>query len=361
MRVCVFPADFDGPGCYRCVFPARELRARGHEAALPPWDELPMSEGSIVRFRLGEVPVSDVYVLHFPKGSWHPKFARVMRAQGGRVVVDVDDYFLGVPAYNIGSLGDYSNVFETMRAADLVTVSTPFLAEAYSRFNPKVRVLRNRLDWEMWADAPQQSEVERRRVRVGWMGQRRYSAGNLNVLKGVIGPFLERHPEVEFVAAGDNLVHADLGVPDGRRYPDRRVTTTSVGFRHFDLADITACMDIGLVPLERNNFNEGKSHLKGMEYAACGIPCVATPTESYRHWVEPGVNGLLAKRGNDWLRHLELLVSDDDLRREMGRNARARAEASTIQEHVGEWEDTYASLLGDRRDAQPAGAARAAG
>jgi hypothetical protein len=39
---------------------------------------------------------------------------------------------------------------------------------------------------------------------------------------------------------------------------------------------------VGLVPLTRGPFNEAKSYLKGLEYAAAGIPFIATPTEEYQ-------------------------------------------------------------------------------
>jgi glycosyltransferase involved in cell wall biosynthesis len=162
-----------------------------------------------------------------------------------------------------------------------------------------------------------------------------------------IGKWLEKNPNVEFVAAsGDSRVHDILNVPQAQR-----VTTNSVNFRDMDLADITAVMDIGLVPLDRIPFNEAKSHLKGMEYAACGIPCIATPTESYRYWVEDGVNGFLAKSEKEWTSRLDELVADKSLRTRMGEAARMKASQNTIQEHWQEWEDVYGRILGQRSHA----------
>jgi hypothetical protein len=101
------------------------------------------------------------------------------------------------------------------------------------------------------------------------------------------------NPDVEFVAAGDPAVHDYFGVPVGQR-----VSVAPTQFWWFDLPDITATFDIGLVPLAKNRLNEGKSHLKGMEYNACGIPYVASPSESYR-WFTDG-NGLLANSPREW-------------------------------------------------------------
>jgi predicted O-methyltransferase YrrM len=165
------------------------------------------------------------------------------------------------------------------------------------------------------------------------------------VLRDVVKKLLQRNPHVDFVSAGseDERVHDLLKVPR-----DRRVTYGPVDFNSGRLPEITAVMDIGLVPLVRNQFNEGKSHLKGMEYAACGIPCVASPTESYREYWLKGrgeETGFLAHTEKDWLEHLELLVNDDGLRRAMGRSARAMARLNTIQEHGWKWESLYQRLL----------------
>ena len=228
-----------------------------------------------------------------------------------------------------------------LRNAAAMTVSTPALAEDYASFNPDITVIRNTLDWSMWENVPQQSEVERRRVRVGYMGHADWHSGDLKVLSGVIGPWLERNPQVEFVAAGDPLVHEHLGVPR-----TQRVSVAGTDFWHGDLPDITACFDIGLVPLARNHMNECKSHLKGLEYAACGIPCIATPTESYRWWKDAGAPVRLASKPKDWTDGLDTLVQDDEFRRRTGRLARKVAERHTIQNFWPEWESVYARVCG---------------
>jgi glycosyltransferase involved in cell wall biosynthesis/predicted O-methyltransferase YrrM len=380
MRICFLPQSQDAPGCYRCIFPAEELRKLGHDARQPqlvgPMSDLllktaGLDRGEATRFHfaedagytLGRIG-AQVYVFHRQLESNAPGLMRMLKAErDATIVVDSDDDDLGIPGYNPGELGtrpfqgtnrrqrrrgasavrsDYSrdNFIASLHEADAVTVSTPYLAERLSRFHSSVHVLRNYLRWDDWEDATQQSEIDRGRIRVGWMGRSQWHGGDLRVLAGLIGPWLRRHPEVDFVAAGDESVHDLLDIPQGQR-----VSYPPVHFRDLHtLPSITATMDIGLVPLAPNAFNEGKSHLKGMEYAACGIPCIATPTESYRYWVEEGVNGLFASKPKDWLRALDALVSDDDSRRAMGRAARAKAAEHTYAKNAWRWEELYRSL-----------------
>jgi glycosyltransferase involved in cell wall biosynthesis len=320
---------------------------------MPPYHKVYDQGADRYRIRFVGLPDASLYVLQDRKEEDWPLATKALRRLDKVVVCELDDDYIGLPSWNPAFHGSHPKVspgfnrnhlHKTVARADCLTVSTPALAERYSRLNSNVRVLRNYLDWEMWQDVPLSYEVERRRLRIGWLGKLEFREGDLEVLRGVLGPFLGRHPHVDFVAAGDHRVHDYLGVPDGQR-----VTYKSVHFSEGKLPSIVATFDIGLVPLRLGTFNDCKSHLKGMEYAACGIPCIASPSESYRdYWLKGKEIGLLAHRPKDWLRALELLVNDDELRREMGRRAREEASRHTIQEHYVQWESLYRELLGDR-------------
>lgn len=376
----MLPTDTWGVGSYRCLFPGRELALQGgHEVTIPLRDEqgrrregaLPLVVGITDGEEIADWFDADVYVLQrrmehliisrtkAGRGWSMADVAGWLRANGKVVVSDVDDWYPGLPASNPGAQGlreqrvakhlSVSGLLATFRASDCLTVSTPALAEGHAGDCDLVRVLPNFLDWRMWAEVEQQSEVERLggRVRVGWMGWLQWHPDDMTVLRGVIGPWLDRNPHVDFVSIGEPepgdepagyvSVHDVLDVP-----ADRRLTVH--GRRFPELPRIVPNIDIGLVPLAGSFFNECKSHLKGLEYSAAGIVPVASPTEPYRAFIRDGETGFLARRPKDWLRVLDELVNDDDLRRRVGREARAAAAANTIQEHWRIWEDVYVSL-----------------
>jgi glycosyltransferase involved in cell wall biosynthesis len=356
------PTDTWGVGSYRCLLPGRELAARGHEVFVHgdperPWAPdgdrnvpLASSLGFTADGGVEESFDADVYVFQQRFEFWVPSAIRLLRRAGKVVVGETCDLYDGLdpgsPAAK--TLAKFSGVWsvaamnEGFAFSNAVTVSTPALAEHYGRYNRDVRVLPAYLDWGMWESVELQCEVERPRIRVGWMGWLPTRGRDMDVLRGWLPAWLQRHPNVEFVSIGERpgeqRVHTHLSVPKWQR-----ATVEGVPFHR--LAEIVPTVDIGLVPLEFNEFNECKSWLKGLEYAACGIPCVATPTEQYRDFVHPGDNGLLATTPEDWMAALDLLVSDEELRRSMGRAARRKAETMTLQNHAGLWESTYQSLL----------------
>ncbi len=347
--------DVEGVGSYRVLYPYAALQQQGHELAFRVDGYRQDTKELLLPVPPGEGPIppefdADVYVCQRRLENFWPGHIEWLQSHDKTVVVEVDDYYdelpIGAPALKIlEKRKDELSIKafnESISKADIVTVSTPMLKELYGRLNDNIHVLPNFLNWVWWKDIKPVYERDRGRVRIGWMGWRAYRGKDLEILRGVIGPWLERHPEAVFVNVGRETgpfeIREYLGIPE-----DQYEFVAGVEFpRH---AVPTSKIDIGLVPLELNKFNECKSHLKGMEYAACGIPCIATPTGPYKEWVD-GANGLLASKPKDWFNALDTML-EDDCWRTMGAAARAKAEKNTIQEHFPMWEKLYESSLSE--------------
>lgn len=292
---------------------------------------------------------ADVYVFQSGKHGWQLEWAERIKARGGRVVLDVDDDVRLIPSYNPARLErsqnkdtNRQNAEQVAQLADAITCTTGYLAAAWQPFNAEVHVIPNRLHWPMWQALPPVYErKDWAKVRVGYMGGFDFHAGDMRTIAKELRLWLRRNPDVEFVAAGDHRFHDLIGVPAAQR-----VSTGKVWFRNLDLPYITSTFDIGLVPLVANKFNEGKSHLKGLEYSACGIVPVASPTAAYRGFIRDGENGFLCSRPSEWTGVLDQLVAEGALRERMGRSAYACAASHTLGEHVTDWETVYAGVIG---------------
>lgn len=86
-------------------------------------------------------------------------------------------------------------------------------------------------------------------------------------------------------------------------------------------------IDIGVYPLALQNWVSGKSGLKAIQYMAFGLPCVATAVGTTPRIIRDGENGFLVRTDEEWLVALERLIDDPALRRRLGHQARADAEA----------------------------------
>lgn len=81
--------------------------------------------------------------------------------------------------------------------------------------------------------------------------------------------------------------------------------------------------DIAIAPLEVGNpFCESKSELKFFEAAACGVPVVASSTYPFKSAIKEGITGFTADKTQDWYDKLNILISDENVRRSIGKNSR---------------------------------------
>jgi len=85
-------------------------------------------------------------------------------------------------------------------------------------------------------------------------------------------------------------------------------------------------MDVGIMPLRDGPWEHGKCGYKLIQYMACGVPLVASPTGANREIVEDSGAGLLANSGEDWSDALSQLLTSASERERMGRAGRQAVE-----------------------------------
>lgn len=404
MKITYVPSDLDAPGFYRCLSPGRMLVLKGgHEISLPKHTQEMQANGRLkTTFDFNDIMnrgEGDLVVLQQWKSQ---EFAEGgvdrLRGKGASVIADVDDNYEQLPEWNPAFYGTHpyrmsngairnraerrrtvlkqegktyrgkmisqatnssnrNHMKRIFEQADAMTVSTPYLKELYAKHNGNITVVRNYLDWDIWKEVEPQYQVERwqNRIRLGYLGVFRYRRGDLEVIRALIPKILARHPEVDFVANGHD-VHDYLEVPKRQRVVVKEYNFFPYGGGDYPVGRKTAHLDIGLVPLAEGGLSEGKSHLKGMEYNAAGIPFIATDTESYRYWTDDWQNGFRVVHPAEWEDWIEMLISDDAARRKMGEIGRLKAERHSIQKNWPEWQDCYEKIEGDKLTAIARGA-----
>jgi len=83
---------------------------------------------------------------------------------------------------------------------------------------------------------------------------------------------------------------------------------------------------INVAPLELNNpYCESKSELKYFFAAFCGVPTIASPTDSYIFAIEDSVNGFLAKNQKEWFEKLEILILNRNLYYKISKNCKSHS------------------------------------
>lgn len=242
-------------------------------------------------------------------------------------VYDLDDYLIGLDPDSelYGHFAPQAPGTErNIAAADLVTVSTPRLANRLRDLNKNTTVLPNCLPQEMirHLSLPYVPVV-------GWAGSM-FHGRDFDGIYEQIHAFKTRIPRAQVVTHGANY----LGGLSDRNW----------GWTTMESYMASSDFNIGIAPLRRTPFNDMKSHCKLLEYAARGIPAVATAWGQYSDWITDGVNGFLVDDMDEWFDGL-IALTDDQIRDEMGRSARQKAEIYTIERRIGLWVEAYQEWL----------------
>lgn len=323
-------------GCawYRMSLPARELRNLG-------WDVhvgLPVTHperGFGVAHKDGGLFGWNIAVCKLMMHESTGAMFRRMQDTGTKVVVDVDDFHFGLHEDNVAHRKtnpllnpQHNRMFYEIgiRRADLVTVSTQFLGNFYSRRVRDVRIVRNALDVERFSMVQQPEKPV-----FGWVGATPWRSGDIEMLASWMPQFTKEH--------AISVHHAGHIPGDGRHFAARaglkrvsvELMTTVVHY-----PKLLQKFHVGLVPLAPGDFNEAKSNLKGLEYAAAGIPFIATPTEEYRILHELGV-GRLASSADEWRDHAVELLDPDIRVAEAQRNRALVMENFDISKKGEQW------------------------
>lgn len=379
MRVTVHPADDEACGFCRMVEPARVLADQGADVACTRTLAWRFAHGADGRpYQLVDQVDADVVVFQRPLSRVKYDMVRCLQRAGVAVVVELDDDFGNVHPRNAawaaahpewmteaeaterrvpavetltrgplrwvrapGVLAWSSNVWlrKACAAADLVTVTTPALAERYAPHG-RVAVLPNLVPasyLEVVASAHDG-------VTVGWGGSVNTHPDDLEVTGGgVAAAVAESGARFHVIGTGVG-VRAALGLAD---------EPTATGW--VELADwphALAGLDVGVVPLAATKFNEAKSALKMLEMAAVAVPCVAAPTPDNLRLAADlgeGQHPILAATPDAWHAAVRFLATDHERRAEIGGALREAAARHTYEAHAGRWWDAWTRALDNRR------------
>jgi hypothetical protein len=103
-----------------------------------------------------------------------------------------------------------------------------------------------------------------------------------------------------------------------------------------DYAAELARSAIGIVPLADSVFNESKSALKMSEFAAVGVPVVASPSPDNRRVHDLGV-GLLAGDRKQWRQQVRRLIDSPDCRSQLAVRGREAIASQTYERQADRW------------------------
>lgn len=234
------------------------------------------------------------------------------QANGQKIINDIDDWYWGVDPTNKAfkynhpktnpdeNINHYKSI---LSRSNLVMVSTPYLLSRLSPWMKCEMVLTpNTIDLNRFT---MRNHVDDGPPVVGWVGSTAHRSRDLETVSGILKSMYNAG-DIKLHHSGDHHEYPTFASRIG--VPDTAVSTLPLATTA--LYPTLMVMDIGIVPLRDTPFNRAKSCIKGLEYAAAGVPFVAQDLDAYMELSASGV-GRVAKRPVNWIKHIKSLASAD--------------------------------------------------
>lgn len=153
----------------------------------------------------------------------------------------------------------------------------------------------------------------KKQLVVGWTG----SHSTLKYLEGIreiLEELITRFPHITIVVIADKPPKLELKKLEFRKWQ-----------RETEIQDLSK-LDIGIMPLPDDIWSRGKCGFKALQYMAMGIPAVVSPVGTNQTIIDHGVDGFFASSKEEWIRYIGELVTNEELRKTMGKKGREKVE-----------------------------------
>lgn len=243
-----------------------------------------------------------------------PVIEMLLRWRSGALIFDLDDAFWTHPP-QLRQIGrrwrDPERVPKIIRMSDHVIAGNASIAEHVRQYNTQVTVIPTVIDTNRYK--PCSTSPDPGWVTVGWVG-RWSSSFYLNRLAPVFRDLCARYPQVQIKLIGAQE-------PD---WPGVRLISQPWRLET-EIEDIQS-FDIGLMPLDDDEYSRYKCGFKMLQYMGVGIPAVVSPVGVNRDIIQEGANGFLADSLEAWRDKLSRLIESPGLRAELGAAGRRTME-----------------------------------
>ena len=342
MKIVVCPSDTTGCGKYRLIWPAEALQARGHDIMIQRRPKILTNHShNPPKVVDAIVPTgTDVLVLQRPGSYQITQLIPILKDKGIKVIIDMDDDLETIhpknPAYSIydPKASPHRNWEWAKRACDLADVVTATTEDLLNKYCTKGKgvILPNCVPERFLNVEKKPNDM----VTVGWAGFVATHPEDLQTTHGSVNAAIAKQ-NARFMAIGDAKIFDALGIRN--RFPN----VYSPGVEFDEYPNAVAQLDIGIVPLANTFFNQCKSWIKALEYAALGVAPVVSPTPDNMRLVEMG-GAYVAHSPKAWTETVRTLITNEEERFDLVKRARAIAADWTVESNAWRWSEAWGIL-----------------
>lgn len=278
---------------------------------------------------------SSVIFYRVPKTKLTNSYFNEAKRLGLNVGYDIDDPIFDIPTYSNNINLDYldvkekigilssSSAFESMiRMCDYAIASTPAMLDKIKKVtNKEVYLLRNMVDSESMNVVKYINDFGVRKPKkaneftiVYMSGSRAHEADFRCALSG-LDRILNDFEKVKLIIHG----HALVGDMLKEKYPTK---VKIIGFSdYYTYLESFVGVDLNIIPLVQDDFNNCKSAIRFMEAALFNVPSLISYTGDFINIVKEGFTGEFVREESEWYDKIKLFIESQNKVNTIGKAA----------------------------------------
>ncbi|MBO4613752.1 MAG: glycosyltransferase family 4 protein [Bacteroidales bacterium] len=243
-------------------------------------------------------------------------FERKLAKSGVPVIFDFDDSIwlndTSEGNQNLAWMKRTEKTDEICKIATIVSVGNQYLADYARQFNDNIFILPTVINTSYHKPTEKKPHNG---ICIGWTGTQT-TLKHYETAFPVLKRLKEKYGDKVYFKVITNTTnwHSEI--------PDTQILQWSAENEIEELCEF----DIGIMPLPNDKWSRGKCGFKGLQCMAMELPVVMSPVGVNKDIIDDGKNGFLASTDDEWVEKLSALIDSEELRREIGKNARKTVE-----------------------------------
>ncbi|HEV3440056.1 MAG TPA: glycosyltransferase family 4 protein [Gemmata sp.] len=241
----------------------------------------------------------------------------LLRRRVRRLIFDFDDAVWLRDSYASRGFDDPKRALRfqaIIHACDLVVAGNEFLAAEAARYTSANRIVVIPTCVEP-ANYPVSTHAHRNHPQLVWVGSESTLRG-LKRFTQTLSAIGHSIPGIRLKLICDRFLH----IPD-------LAVNACIWRQDTEAAEIAAA-DIGISWVPDDPWSRGKCGLKILQYQAAGLPVITNPVGVHTNMIRDGTTGFAAVSTEEWVAAATRLVSNPELRRQLGMAGRRQVETS---------------------------------
>ena len=249
---------------------------------------------------------SDLLIIQFELFPYLPYFFERLLLKK-KYICDFDDAFhLRYENLKILKIF-YKNKFSSLITnASLIFAGSDYLYNYSLKYNHNTVLLPTSVDINRYKNIP----LKKKKFTIGWIG----SPSTARYLSNLNKVFIKLSKLIDFrlmIIGGEAPMLPNIDISQLEWTLDSEIELINI-------------MDVGIMPLNNNEWEKGKCSYKLIQYMACEIPVIASPVGFNLVVIDHEVNGYLADNEEQWIKYILNLYNSKDLRTAFGKKGRIK-------------------------------------